>query len=166
MDIFSKLEQHKKLSEEIEDYFRRECLVWKAIQKYIYYAKPFECVFFNKTGPCMHYSASYGIHLKKYYYQAAGADDPQNTIRLCFNVDIQRFDGDEYLHDEYDIVDEMIDVPLDLFSDFTQEKFDTWVEDQKENMIKTQEALALHRIEEIVRHCPSLYDKPIEIKER
>ncbi len=141
---------------EKEDIMRqfRMCPVWKAIQKYIEKANADECGIVNKRDGLVHHRGTGAFSLKKVYAYPAGANDPRNAVRFCFDVSC----WDEESEREVD-VDVMLDVPLQLVIDFDQELFDQWVAEKGKERREHDLKRAEEELDKFLKRYPELRAK-------
>lgn len=137
--------------QEKEDVMRqfRMCPVWKAIQKHIEKAE--DGGFINKHDGLVHHRGTGAFSLKKVYAYPAGADDPRNSVRFCFDVSC----WDEENEREVD-VDVMLDIPLQLVIDFDQELFDEWIAEKNKERRERDLKHARGKLEELLKRYPEL----------
>lgn len=121
--LVSSLDQYQSLGQGISEYFRRgKCQCWEAIKKFMAECPPHECPFFDKTGPLVA-NRSYGyVHFNTAYLHPSGAEDPANTIRISCQAVVH----DEEEETSYDVTG-LIDIPIDLITNFQPETFDAWL---------------------------------------
>ena len=116
---------HEHETRQLEQFWRMT-KIWKAIEKEIQKAESHESVFADKEHYVQNSSAHSGVRLKKVYAHAEGADDPPYSVRFCY--DISYHDDDEDSRQPHYSQSEMLDVPVELITDFTKQKFDEFRE--------------------------------------
>lgn len=126
-DAIARFEFDKK---KIRSYWHRS-KVWKQIEKYIDKCEPNDCAFIDKVGYIYHSRGTGGIQIGNNYTYPAGVMLPEESLRICFSV---RFKSDTY-DDDNDCDDGyggsrtgMIDLPTDLFLNYTDIKFNAWLQ--------------------------------------
>ena len=116
---------HEHETRQLEQFWRMT-KIWKAIHDEIDKAEPHQSVFADKKHLIPHAHAQPGIKIKKVYAHAAGADDPPYSVRFCY--DISYHDDDEDSRRPHYSRHEMLDVPVELITNFTKQKFDEFRE--------------------------------------
>jgi hypothetical protein len=108
----------------VTDYFRYKCDVWKAIVEHIAHAK--KCILIDRPAPVAWLRGTGpDIHMHRAYSYRNWGGKPATFIRIELRVGFAEdaeFDPDIEKTSEF-----RIDVPLELFRNFTKAAFDRWV---------------------------------------
>lgn len=156
IDLRSFADRIKNHQDEGESLMRelRMCPLWKAIQNSIENATKNECGLMEKVGSLVHHRGTGAFSLTKVYAFPAGADDPYNSVRFCF--DVSCWDDERDCEVDANV---MLDFPLVFLSEFDQALFDEWVEDkQKEQKAKNLEK-ARTRLDGLLKKYPELKEE-------
>lgn len=151
-NIEDALKMTAEVKEHISRYFHYKSLFFKALQKQICDKESENgIIYFPKDMSVSCSISGVGILFKEASISHFHID--QNFYKLKFEV--------HYVYNEqdnYDVVDEReykIDVPLDLEMNFTQEKFDKWVEQKGEEDKTRKEKELRHELSRVKSRYPN-----------
>lgn len=155
-EICARLEQLQELEASTTKYFRLDSPLWKAIKRYIENAKVGECVLCDKQHPVLILRGTgAAISYRRVYYQPAGADDPKNTVRLILDVTFYDAEEDREIWER----NIMVDVPIDLMVNFTDDKFNAWIAEKVAVWKKTSDEAKFKVMLGFARNNPDLLKK-------
>ncbi len=156
-EIIKVLLENKKLSDEIDKFFRHDSLFMKAFEKYVYCCEIGECPFFDKYAKCAYTKGHYPISLRNIYPHALGALSPSDTIRFTFTV---------YLNDEDEINRStimIVDVPEYLLLIGDKKEFEISFND----WIKAAERKHFeNKVDDIKSKMATLMNKLVELENK
>jgi hypothetical protein len=158
--VYEMISTINKLDSEIKKYFHFDCLIWKAIFKHI--ADSDDCVIVKKdkgnikcyrgTGPSI---SMRDYH--KYCTQYDKNNKPHEPDVFSFEICVEYEDLDNCEGEwkrQYDII-----IPLELLTDFTQKKFDDWIEALRTKRDNLQRTLDIDKLKELMELYPEVNRK-------
>lgn len=145
-DITVHMRQMNKMEDSKRKYFHWVCPVWKAVSKHIRDSK--DCAFFDREG-CMvsHRGTGVAINLN----EIALCDFIKGGSWVTFRIQIEYWDegceGSWPIQSYYKTY--RIDIPAELFSNFTKKAFNAWIKElkaKKGNKVREEELKQLKRL--------------------
>lgn len=163
-EIVKALEVCRGLHEATHRYFRYDCLFWRAFLRYVEEVPVHHCVLFDKSYPVMILRGlGVAVSLKQIFPKpAGGGKDADNLIRFMFGITCYDEDRDRELAETH-----MIDVPIDLVEEFTQSKFDAWIESHRKHLKDRSKETAQEIVDFIRKRWPYAGDETFaEVSQR